>query len=128
MTYKGATGHDNEAGFTTFVQQPACPRGIQYPRYIHAASGLVYPDGSPFCVWEWVNLTEAQYEAILTALGLSTALTSVSGLVTIATVTHDRSTFANYNATAYHRKGEDTEFVDGLFRSVILTFKQLEAT
>lgn len=128
MTYKGATGHDNEAGFTTFVQQPACPRGIQYPAYIHAASGLVYPDGSPFCVWEWVNVTESQYETILAALGLTTIAGDTSGLVTIETVTHDRSTFADYNATCFHRKGEDTEFVDNLFRTVRFTFKQLEAT
>lgn len=128
MTYQGAAGHDNEAGFTTLNPQPRCPQGIQYPVYINAASNVTYPDGAAFCVWEFENLKIAQYEAILTLLGLTTSASNVSGLVTIQTVTHARGTFANYNATVVHRKGEDTEYAGKLFRSAVFTFRSLEAT
>ncbi len=127
MPYRAAPNHDNTAGFTTLATPPVCSRGIQYPAYIEAASGKVYPDGTGFCWWEFNDLTEAQYEAVLAALGLTTATTSVSGPVTIQTVTHDRSAFANYNATVVHKKGEDTEFADNRFLSARFLFKQLEA-
>ncbi len=127
MPYKGAPNHDNVAGLTTLVYPLICPRGIQYPTYIEAASGKVYPDGAGFCWWEFNDLTEVQYEAVLALLGLTTAVTSVSAPVTIQTVTHDRSVFANYNATVVHKKGEDTEFADNRFLSARFLFKQLEA-
>jgi hypothetical protein len=43
-------------------------------------------------------------------------------------VTHDRSTFANYNARVVHKKGEDTEFADHLFRFARFRFKNLVVT
>lgn len=127
MPYQAAPNHDNVAGFTTLATPPICPLGIQYAEYIQAASGKVYPNGTSFCVWEFNDLTEAQYEAILAILGLTTAATSVTGPVTIQTVTHDRSVFANYNATVVHKKGEDTEFADNRFLSARFLFNQLEA-
>ncbi len=127
MPYRAAPNHDNVAGFTTLATPPVCPRGIQYPVYIEAASGKVYPDGTGFCWWEFNDLTEAQYEAVLAALGLTTVANNVSAPVTIQTVTHDRSVFANYNATVVHKKGEDTEFADNRFLSARFLFKQLEA-
>jgi hypothetical protein len=43
-------------------------------------------------------------------------------------VTHDRSTFANYNARVVHKKGEDTEFENHLFTRVRFRFKNLVVT
>ena len=127
MTYQAVNGHDNESNLETLSPQPACPQGIQYPVYIHAASGDVYSDGSPFCVWDWENLTESQYEAILDILGLTIDASDVSGPVTIRTVTHNRDTFDVFNATVYHRKGQDTEYAEGLFKTARFWYKQLEA-
>jgi hypothetical protein len=128
MAYQVAVGHDNEAGFVTTDPEPVCPLGIQYPVHVTAASGVTYADGAPFTVWEYDILTAAQYATKLTENGLTTAPDSVSANVTISTIAHDRSTYANYNAIVLHRKGEDAEFRDGLFRGVRFLYRQLEST
>jgi hypothetical protein len=128
MPYQLATGWDNETNFVTVTPPPFCPLGIQFAAYVEAISGIAYPEGDMFTVWEFEKLTEAQYESILTLMGLTAAATSVSAPVTIQTVTHDRSTFANYNARVVHKKGEDTEFADHLFRFARFRFKNLVVT
>jgi hypothetical protein len=128
MPYQLATGWDNEAGFVTVNPQPACPLGIQFAAYVEAISGIAYPEGDMFTVWEFDHLQIAQYTILLPLMGLSTAATSVSAPVTIQTVTHDRATFANYNARVVHKKGEDTEFENHLFTRVRFRFKNLVVT
>ena len=128
MPYQLATGWDNEAGFVTVDPQPFCPLGIQFAAYVEAISGIAYPEGDMFTVWEFEMLTEAAYETLLSQMGLTTAANSVSAQVTIQTVTHDRSTFANYNARVVHKKGEDTEFENHLFTRVRFRFKNLVVT
>jgi len=128
MAHQAAPGHDNTAGLATIsANKPPKTQGVQVPRYVTAASGVVYPDGAPFVVWEFEHLTPAEYTAILTALGLTTSPASVSAPVTLRTVGHDRTTFATYNATVVHRKGEDTRYERGLFRRATFTFTRLEA-
>jgi hypothetical protein len=128
MSDQVAVGHDNTAGLATVsASKPPKTQGVQYPRYITAGSGVVYPDGAPFVVWAFEHLTAAEYVAVLTAMGLTDSPASVSADVTLRTIGHDRVTYRNYNATVVHRKVEDTNYSGGLYRRATFTFKQLEA-
>lgn len=128
MASQIAIGHDNEAGFVTVDPQPACPLGIQNAIYVETISGIPYPDGDEFTVWEFENLTPTQYTTLLAAMGLTSAASSVSAEVTISTISHDRTTYANYNARVVHKKGEDTEFSGWLYTRARFLFKKLAAT
>jgi hypothetical protein len=128
MAYQVATGHDNEAGFVTLSPQPKS-QGIEYPRWVQAASAL-YPDGAPFVVWEFEQLTRAQYNTIILAFGLTHSPDDVESLVTIRSIGYDRSTWANWNGTVVHRRGpnQDTEFSMGIYRRATFTIKKLITT
>ncbi len=128
MTYQVAINYDNEAGFVAVDPQPRCLLGIQNAAYVETISGITYPDGDEYTVWEFENLTPAEYTALLAEMGLTTAASSVSGPVTISTISHDRTTFANYNARVVHKKGEDTEFENWLYTRARFLFKKLVAT
>lgn len=128
MAFQLATGHDNEAGFVTVDPQPRCLLGIQNAVYVEAISGKTYPDGDEYTVWEFENLTPAQYTTILGLNGLTTAASSITAEVTINTISHDRSTYAAYNARVVHKKGEDTEFEGWLYTRARFLYKKLAAT
>jgi len=127
--YKLATGHDNEAGFATLSFPVRCPGGIQYPEYRRAADGTVTGHGEPFaeCVAE--ALTDAQYNELFTASGMGTGASVASALVTASLPQNDRTgTFANYNATMEHRKGEDAVYDGRHWKNVRWRLTKLVAT
>jgi len=127
--YKLATGHDNEAGFATLSFPVTCPGGIQYPVYRKSASGVVTGHGAPFVVCVAENLTDAQYNELFTASGMSTSASVASHDVTAAIPVIDRTdTFDNYNATLEHQKGVDAEYKDRRWQNVRWKLTKLVAT
>jgi hypothetical protein len=112
--YSIADGHDNEAGYATLAPQPAMPDGIHYPVYRKAASGKVYPDGVRVAWLEYQNITPAEYAAILSDCGLTSADYND---ITAALPDEDYSTFSDYNGTIYHyRTPEYRQFRNHLYR------------
>jgi hypothetical protein len=96
-----ADTHDNEAGYAAFDPQPNMPDGIQYLVHRKAASGLVYPDGVRVAILQFDRPTPTQVSTILTAAGLSTTVTS-NGVTVALPDDDDKTTFSDYNATAYY--------------------------
>ena len=129
MARQAADTFNNAAGLAdiTADDQGMSTAGLQYPRYINCADGSVKPDGAPFEVLEYTNQTAAEYTAILTAFGLTTAIGNASNEITYRTPGADRSTYANYNAIVVHRKGVDATFEDGRYTRVTFTIKIVEA-
>lgn len=76
MPYKVALTHDQALeDLDNIVPQPATI-GYQFARRSYAASGAVI-DENPFVEFNWTTIgTAAQYAALLTQFGLSSALTS----------------------------------------------------
>lgn len=126
MTYQIASGHDNAGGLVTVTPQPASP-GILYPRRIYAASGAVYEDGTPYTLWVYSDiLTADQYDALLTAFGLTAA---VSALVTVRTISgEDRTTYTTYNARIVRpRNGDTAKYANGFWHDVVFVIREMEA-
>lgn len=128
MAFKLASGHDNTAGHTTLTM-PIHSTGLLYPRHMVAISGIVYATGAPYSVWTIQHLTVAQYQAILTAAGIS-AVYSDSNEVTVSDIIPDRSTYADYNATIVHMSDKDMQWAghhDRWIQQATFTFIKLEA-
>lgn len=123
MPYQIADGHDNAAGLATIDPQPAS-EGLQYPKRRVAGDGTEYNDGSAFTIWRYRGvLSTTQYSALLTAFGLSSALTNE---VTVRTL-HGaaRTTYSNYNATIV--KPFNPRFERGFWRDIEFRVIKLEA-
>jgi hypothetical protein len=117
---------NNTAGYAVITPQPFCP-GILYPRRIIAVSGAEYNDGAPYTYFQFKgSLTPAQYNTILTAFGLSTAL---SNDVTVALLVDAlRATYIDYNGTIFKPvNGQDVRFELGRWWDATFKIKGLVA-
>lgn len=75
-TYKAADGHNIVLGSLIDLDPQPATVGIQSTRRVHSGSGSVLDEGK-YIELKWNTLgTVAQYQAILTALGISSALTN----------------------------------------------------
>lgn len=104
MIWQVAAGHGNIEGLVDMVQEPALPRGIEYPELRFAASGSATWHGAAFGDLEWNVLlrmpadeTPSQRDQLLTQFGLSD--TVASGPVTVR-LRNNSGVVALYNATA----------------------------
>lgn len=96
--YQVAINHDNEAGLTDILPEPAMPKAPSYPEFAYDGDGGASPNGWLQGELVWNELLErADRAAILTQLGLSE--TTPSGKITIRCRKPD-DTFGNYNAIA----------------------------
>jgi len=123
--YQYAPGHNNAEGLVALDPQPMSP-GLLYPLRIYAASGEVYDHGSAYTIWRYNFLTPAQYAALLSALGLASAVTAP---ITATTITDAaRTTWANYNARIVRpAHGTQAQFRRGFWRDVEFVLRELEA-
>lgn len=124
MSYQVAVGNDNAGGLADISVQPRSERGIQWPEHNVAADYTVSRNGAPFIVLEWSQLTRAQYVALLAEFGLTYY---DSRAITIRIPGRDYDTFANHNATAVHRQGEDATQAGWLYRDVRIVCGKLVA-
>lgn len=104
---KVATGHNNAAGFTTFLVEPWLPHII--PGIVTVAlSQVVFKDGNASADLIWgPKVTNAVKVDALSKCGLSSA---TYALVTVRLRSNrNRATYSNYNATAYYPEEDDFE-------------------
>ena len=94
MTYKIAVSYNNAAGLTALSIQPRM-NGLVPGRRTTASDGTVYQDGFLSCELIFDYLTPAQYTALLSEMGLSSA---TSAKVTITLPANISRTDTNYNA------------------------------
>lgn len=104
MPWQVKAGHDNVATLANMVQQPAMPRGIEYPELRFAANGTAARHGAVFADLEWnvllrfpVGEEASVRDQLLTQFGLSDATASAAVTVQLR---NNSGTYANYNATA----------------------------
>lgn len=102
--FQVATGHDNTAGLADMVQDPAIPRGLEYPELRWAANVSAAWHGLLFADLEWNVLqrlpsgaTPSVRDQLLAQFGLSDAVASAAVTVRLR---DNGGNFANYNATA----------------------------
>lgn len=103
--YMIADGNDNTAGLAGVSPQPSSDP-IVPGRLTWSASRTRYADGMSHTNWIFTSVTPDEYEALLTAFGLSDS--ARSNAVTIRTKKNDGRTYANYNAII-HLPDEDRE-------------------
>ncbi len=94
MTYKIATGWNNEAGLADISVQPRMVT-LSPGRRQTAGDGLIYEDGFMNASLDYGFLTVDDYEALLTEFGLTSA---ASAKVTVSLPQNIDRTFDNYNA------------------------------
>lgn len=97
MPYQVATGHNNAAGLTTIVPQPATSE-IEPGLLRQGGDGLFYEDGFKRTTLKWSRLTSAQLAALYTAFGWSA--TVASSAVTLRLKDNSDRDFANCNVIA----------------------------
>ncbi len=105
MTYKFASGFNNEAGLVDINPQPASP-GIKAGRVSEPLDNSAFEDGYANTELVFSSIEADTYGSLLTAFSLTT---SRSTDCTISLPTNaDRDTFANYNATI--KRIEDPDY------------------
>lgn len=93
MTYKIADGHDVvEGSLTTVTPQPKSI-GIAYTQRDYCGAGI--SQQGAYTIWRYNVLTAEEYDDLLTAFGLASALTNE---VTVMTI-DDTRTFVRKNGT-----------------------------
>lgn len=120
MSYEIAAGWDNEAGLVEIAKQPRLVTMTPGRRQT-AGDGLIYEDGFMTAALEYGFLTPAEYDALLTAFGLSSA---ASAKVTIALPQNEDRTFAHYNAIII--RPEAPRFERGLWLDVSFPLTRIE--
>ena len=126
VKYSIADGFNSTGSYAVVTPQPYCP-GILYPRHVIAVSSVEYNDGSPYTLWIYKgSLTPTQYNTLLTAFGLSTALYND---VTVAILDDAlRSTFHDYNGRIFKPvNGQDVRFETGRWWDATFKIKNLVA-
>ncbi len=130
MGYQFASGFDSAGSLAELAVQPRSP-GIMYPSRINAISSFAYEDGEAYTEWFFEALTPAEYQALLTTLGLATG-TTIAAECTVRTTQNDTGLacerdYANYNAIiVMGRHGRDTRYDGNAYRAEF-TLKRLEA-
>ena len=123
MTYQIVDGYDNAGTLADVDPQPKSG-GLMYPERIAALDGTEFDDGLLYTDWVYTMLTAAQYDSLLTAFGLASAITNE---VTVKTITDDR-TFANYNGMVVKpRMGKDVKYNRGFYHDARFRIKHMEA-
>lgn len=104
MAWQVVITHDNAGNLADMKQQPAMPRGIEYPELRFAADGSAARHGAMFCDLEWNVIkripeggSDSIREQLLTQFGLSD--TTASAPVTVQ-LRDNNGDFAYYNARA----------------------------
>jgi len=123
MTYKVADGSDVALVSLTDLDPQPMSEGIKPTRRTHTASGAVYDDGE-YVELEW-NVMESvtQYQAVLTAFGLLTALTNA---VTVY-VRDDTWTFVRKNGVAVRPEmGKESRWSNFFARNITILIRDLE--
>lgn len=105
-TYQVADGKNNAAGLADINPQPASPSGIRYGELRFSADGSASFHGYAYIDLVWNSLTRDQYNAVLTAFGLSQ--TVAHNAVTVKVRKND-DTFAAYNGDAVRLQNEKRE-------------------
>ena len=120
MSYQIAIGYNQAASLADVDPQPSSP-GVQATRRYMALDGHAYNDGADTAAWVFTALSESEYSSLLTAFGLTSA---VSAEVTVKTTKHDRSE-ANYNAIII--RPPRLRFEYGAYRNVEFRLTAMEA-
>jgi hypothetical protein len=94
MPYQIVDGHDNTGTLADVTIQPKSP-GVLATRRTTGGDGTVYEDGL-YVVWEYTNLSDSQWDTLITEFGLDGVYTND---VTIRTKKNDDRSFVNYNGT-----------------------------
>jgi hypothetical protein len=91
-------------------------------RYLTSVSGHEYPDGYPWCAWEFPDLRPASYEALMSFLS-----GAHSARVYLKTRLAD-GTYATYTGIMHRPKtGEEASWNLGFWADVTIRFTMLEA-
>lgn len=97
---KVATGHNNAAGLAEFMFDPWMP-GIKPGIVRISISGEVREDGKPSAEFRWSpKVPDSVIQDARTKCGLTGTIIQAKVTVRLPTNTN-RTTFANYNATAF---------------------------
>lgn len=121
-TYQWADGNNNAAGLTDLSPQPST-FNIHYPLRVYGGDGTPKNKGSAFAILRYhKELTETQYNSLLTQLGLSSALFNPG---TVKLIGEDRTTWANYNGTVI--KPHNPTYERGFYRDVEFIINELVA-
>jgi len=107
MTYQVASGFDQSGSLTDLASQPRLTGIESGPRRI-AGSGLSFERGKQSGTLRYGFLTDAEYTALLVALGLTSA---VSAKITLRHPQNDGRAFTNSNVII-HRPASP-EFYNG---------------
>lgn len=128
MPQQVASGWNNAGSLQNLIDEDFvdAPPGLHYPEHRRLADGTLKVIGAPVEEVEFTNLETADYTAILTKWGFSTAIDDVSNQITYRTVLPDRATAVTYNAIVVHRKGIDAPFEGGLFQFARFTVTMVE--
>jgi hypothetical protein len=122
---KIATGHNNAAGFVTFLVEPWCPQIAPGPLVI-GLSGVVSENGWRSAELRWHPKVPNSIKVdALNKAGLTSGATVQSVLVTVRLPSNkDRTVYANYNATAFYDESDEFERSGSGFE---ITLLKLEA-
>ena len=125
MTYKFVAGHDNTpAALDSTISQPWSPGVVPHKRSF-GVDGSLYDQGE-YTEWRWDFLRPADYNTLLTDLGLSAS--TLFARCTITTKLNDQ-TFADRNATVLAPLTDrDAQWNKGAWRNVVFRFVHLSET
>jgi hypothetical protein len=123
VTYKWADTFNNAGGLIDLAPQPATPV-IKPGRITKSLDNSVFGDGNDSTDLLYNSITNEQFGALLTQLGLSLSVRSNDGTIRLAT-NANRTTFANYNATV--QLLEDPTYEKGFWNSVVFHVIIVEA-
>lgn len=121
MTYQIAAGWNNAGGLTDIAVQPRMAQ-LAPGRRQTAGDGVVYEDGFESGVLNYGYLIKADYSALLTQFGLTSA---ASAKVTIRLPRNSDRTFQNYNAVIV--RPDNLQFERGKWLDVNFKLQRIEA-
>lgn len=124
-TYKVADGHDVAANLLTATSPQPKSEGIKTTRRSYGGDNSVYDEGKYIELEFTVIGTATQYQTLLTAFGVNSALTNE---VTVL-IPNETFTFVRMNGTAVRPEpGREVRRNNYFIRNVVILVKDLEAS
>lgn len=123
---KIATGHNNASNLVAFLVEPWLPQIIPGPLTI-GLSGVVSENGWRSAELRWSPKVPNHVKVdALNKAGLSSGATVASALVTVRLPSNkDRTSYGNYNATAYYDQSDEFERKGSGFKITLLNLQEI---
>lgn len=123
---KIAAGHNNAGGLAAFLVEPWLPHIIPGPLTI-GLSGVVSENGWRSAALRWGPKVPNHVKVdALSKAGLTSGATVASALVTVRLPSNkDRTSYANYNATAYYDQSDEFERKGSGFEIMLLNLEAI---